>query len=259
MINNLSADLDVLRPSMLETGLEIIAYNINRRNTNLQFFEFGKTYSSKGVGEYKEEEHLSLYITGLNHEESWREKSKQQDFYKAKGIVGGILGLSGLNDISFVKEESSALTIGCYQGKQKLGELVEVSKKQLNDFDIKQPVYFIDINYVDLLKLVEKKKVVYKEVSKFPYVQRDLALIVNRSTTFESLEAAVKKVKLAKLQSVRLFDVFESDKLGTDKKSMAVSFTFLDEEKTLTDKETDSMVSKLIDVFQKELGADIRK
>ena len=259
MINNLSADLDVLRPSMLETGLEIIAYNINRRNTNLQFFEFGKTYSSKGVGEYKEEEHLSLYITGLNHEESWREKSKQQDFYKTKGIVGGILGLSGLNDISFVKEESSALTIGCYQGKQKLGELVEVSKKQLNDFDIKQPVYFIDINYVDLLKLVEKKKVVYKEVSKFPYVQRDLALIVNRSTTFESLEAAVKKVKLAKLQSVRLFDVFESDKLGTDKKSMAVSFTFLDEEKTLTDKETDSMVSKLIDVFQKELGADIRK
>ena len=115
MINNLSADLDVLRPSMLETGLEIIAYNINRRNTNLQFFEFGKTYSIKGVGEYKEEEHLSLYITGLNHEESWREKSKQQDFYKAKGIVGGILGLSGLNDISFVKEESSALTIGCYQ------------------------------------------------------------------------------------------------------------------------------------------------
>jgi phenylalanyl-tRNA synthetase beta chain len=259
MINNLSADLDVLRPSMLETGLEIIAYNINRRNTNLQFFEFGKTYSSKGIGDYKEEEHLSLYLTGSNHEESWREKSKQQDFYKAKGIVSGILALSGLNDISFVKEESASLTIGCYQGKHKVGELVEVNKKQLNDFDIKQPVYFIDINYVDLLKLVEKKKIVYKEVAKFPAVQRDLALIVNRATTFESLEAAVKKAKLSKLQNVRLFDVFESDKLGADKKSMAVSFTFLDEEKTLTDKETDSMVNKLIDIFQKELGAEIRK
>ena len=259
MINNLSAELDVLRPSMLETGLEIIAYNNNRRNNNLQFFEFGKTYSSKAVGDYKEEEHLSLYITGQDHEESWREKSKQQDFYKAKGIVSGIFSLSGLNDITFVKEDSSELSIAFLNGKKQLGRLVEVSKKQLTDFDIKQAVYFIDINYVDLYKIIEKQKIVYKEVPKFPAVQRDLALIVNRSTTYEALETAVKKTKLSKLQSVRLFDVFESDKLGADKKSMAVNFTFLDEEKTLTDKETDSMVNKLIEVFQKELGAEIRK
>ena len=259
MINNLSAELDVLRPSMLETGLEIIAYNNNRRNNNLQFFEFGKTYSSKAVGDYKEEEHLSLYITGQDHEESWREKSKQQDFYKAKGIVTGIFSLSGLNDITFVKEDSSELSIAFLNGKKQLGKLVEVSKKQLTDFDIKQAVYFIDINYIDLYKIIEKQKIVYKEVPKFPTVQRDLALIVNRSTTYEALETAVKKTKLSKLQSIRLFDVFESDKLGADKKSMAVNFTFLDEEKTLTDKETDSMVNKLIEVFQKELGAEIRK
>ena len=259
MINNLSAELDVMRPSMLETGLEIIAYNINRRNNNLQFFEFGKTYSSKAVGEYKEEEHLSLYITGMNHEESWREKSVQQDFYKAKGIVTGIFNLSGLNDITFAKEDSKELIIAFYHGKKQLGKLVEVNKKQLIDFDIKQAVYFIDINYVDLYKIIEKQKIVYKEVSKFPAVQRDLALIVNRSTTYESLENVIKKTKLSKLKSVRLFDVFESDKLGIDKKSMAVNFTFLDEEKTLTDKETDSMVNKLIEIFQKELGAEIRK
>ncbi len=259
MINNLSAELDVLRPSMLETGLEIIAYNNNRRNANLQFFEFGKTYSSKAVGEYKEEEHLSLYITGMDHEETWREKSKHQDFYKAKGIVSSILSLSGLNDISFTKEESKELSVAFFYGKKQLGKLIEVSKKQLTEFDIKQAVYFIDINYVDLHKLLEKQKIVYKEVSKFPAVQRDLALIVNRSTTYEALEATVKKTKLSKLQAVRLFDVFESDKLGADKKSMAVNFTFLDEEKTLTDKETDSMVNKLIEVFQKELGAEIRK
>ena len=259
MINNLSAELDVLRPSMLETGLEIIAYNINRRNNNLQFFEFGKTYSSKTVGEYKEEEHLSLYITGMNHEESWREKSVQQNFYKAKGIVTSIFNLSGLNDITFAKEDSKELIIDFYHGKKQLGKLVEVNKKQLIDFDIKQVVYFIDINYVELYKIIEKQKIVYKEVSKFPAVQRDLALIVNRSTTYESLENVIKKTKLSKLKSVRLFDVFESNKLGIDKKSMAVNFTFLDEEKTLTDKETDTMVNKLIEIFQKELGAEIRK
>ena len=110
-----------------------------------------------------------------------------------------------------------------------------------------------------MLKLAEKQKIVYKEVPKFPAVQRDLALIVSRSTTYEAVENAVKKTKLSKLQSVRLFDVFESDKIGADKKSMAVNFTFLDEDKTLTDKETDSMVNKLIDIFEKELGAEIRK
>ena len=259
MINNLSAELDVLRPSMLETGLEIIAYNINRKNNNLQFFEFGKTYASKEVGHYKEDEHLALYLTGSNHEESWREKSKQQDFYKAKGIIAGIFNLSGTGDIHFAKEESNDLSIAFYHGKKQLGKLIEIGKKQLTDFDIKQPVYFIDIHFVDLLKLIEKQKIVYKEVPKFPAVQRDLALIVNRSTTYEALENAVKKTKLSKLQSVRLFDVFESDKLGADKKSMAVNFTFLDDEKTLTDKETDSMVNKLIEVFEKELSAEIRK
>ncbi|OIR12711.1 phenylalanine--tRNA ligase beta subunit [mine drainage metagenome] len=259
MINNLSAELDVLRPSMLETGLEIIAYNINRKNNNLQFFEFGKTYASKEVGHYKEDEHLALYLTGSDHEESWREKSKQLDFYKAKGIIAGIFNLSGAGDIHFTKEESNDLSIAFYHGKKQLGRLGKVGKKQLADFDIKQPVYFVDIYFADLLKLSEKQKIVYKEVPKFPVVQRDLALIVNRATTYEALEAAVKKTKLSKLQSVRLFDVFESDKLGADKKSMAVNFTFLDEDKTLTDKETDSMVNKLIDVFEKELGAEIRK
>ncbi|HEX3024372.1 MAG TPA: phenylalanine--tRNA ligase subunit beta [Chitinophagaceae bacterium] len=259
MINNLSADLDVLRPSMLETGLEIIAYNINRKNNNLQFFEFGKTYSSKAVGEYKEDEHLALYLTGSDHEESWREKSKQQDFYKAKGIIGSIFNLNAADEIHFAKEESNDLSIAFYHGKKLLARLVEVGKKQLAGFDVKQPVYFIDIYFADLLKLAEKQKIVYKEVPKFPAVQRDLALIVSRSTTYEAVENAVKKTKLSKLQSVRLFDVFESDKIGADKKSMAVNFTFLDEDKTLTDKETDSMVNKLIDIFEKELGAEIRK
>ncbi len=259
MMNNLSVDLDILRPSMLETGLESITYNINRKNNNLLLFEFGKVYSTNKIGEYCEQEHLSLYFTGATHEDDWREKSIQYDFYSAKGMANALLVLCGLNEIHFIKTDEQFLNFEIISGKNKLGILKEVSKKQLTAFDIKQPVYFIDLNYEALLKLVQKQKIVYKEVSKFQTVQRDLALVVDRNTTYEMLENAVKKAKLSKLQSIRLFDVFESDKIGVNKKSMAVNFTFLDEEKTLTDKEIDTKINKLIQIFEKELSAEIRK
>ena len=258
MMNNLSADLDVLRPSILETGLECIAYNINRKNTNLQLFEYGKTYHTTGVGNYTEEEHLALYITGNNHEETWQSKGAAYDFYRAKGIANAALTLCGLHNIHFVKTDN-ILSLSIYNGKQLIGSVTQVATAKLKAFDIKQPVYFIDINYLALVKAVEKKKIVYKEVSKFPAVQRDLALIVNSNTTFNMIEAAVQKTKLNKLTNMRLFDVFESDKLGAGKKSMAVNFTFLDEEKTLVDKEVDAMINKLIHNFETELGAEIRK
>jgi phenylalanyl-tRNA synthetase beta chain len=258
MMNNLSADLDVLRPSILETGLECIAYNNNRKNSNLQLFEYGKTYHTTGVGNYSEEEHLALYITGNNHEDTWQAKGAAYDFYLAKGIATALLQLCGLLDVNFAKTEAAnSLTIN--NGKQAIGTLLQVDAAKLKVFDIKQAVYFIDINYLALLKAVEKKKIIYKEVCKFPAVQRDLALIVNTSTTFDMIEAAVQKTKLNKLTNVRLFDVFESDKLGVGKKSMAVNFTFLDEEKTLVDKEVDSMINKLIATFEAELQAEIRK
>ncbi len=259
MMNSLSAELDVLRPSMLETGLECISYNINRKNANLQFFEFGKTYHSSEIGKYKEDEHLALYLTGNTHEAEWSEKGKAISFYKAKGIANALLTLAGLTDIHFEKTEEPGLNIAILNGKKIVGSLKEIPAKKLQAFDIKQAVYFIDIDFIALLKQVGSQKITYKEVSKFPAVQRDLAMVVNRSTSFESIEAVVAKTKLSKLQHIRLFDVFESDKLGADKKSMAINFTFLDEEKTLTDKEIDGMVSKLVQGFEKELGAEIRK
>ncbi|MBC7650358.1 MAG: phenylalanine--tRNA ligase subunit beta, partial [Deinococcales bacterium] len=258
MMNNLSTDLDVLRPSILETGLECIAYNNNRKNTNLQLFEYGKTYHTSGVGNYTEEEHLALYITGNNHDDNWQNKGTVYDFYRAKGIANALLTVSGLDDGHFTKTDDAASLSIC-NGKQVIGTVTQVAAARLKTFDIKQPVYFIDINYLSLLKQVEKKKIVYKEVSKFPTVQRDLAVIVSNSTTFDMLEIVVQKAKLHKLTAMRLFDVFESDKLGVGKKSMAINFTFLDEEKTLVDKEVDAMVNKLIHNFEAELGAEIRK
>jgi len=256
MVNSLSVDLDIMRPSLLETGLETISFNMNRRNNNLQFFEIGKTYLQKEVGFYKEEEHLALYLTGNNHEDEWREKSRPNDLYRAKGIAASILTLGGFNDISFAKSEN---IIEILNGKQKLGTLEEVAKNKLNQFDIKQAVIYIDIEFGALLEATEKQKIVYKEVPKFPAAQRDLALIVDSNVQFDDIENIVTKQKNTKLQSTRLFDVFESDKLGVGKKSMAINFTFLDEEKTLTDKEVEGMTNRLIQSFEKEIGAEIRK
>jgi phenylalanyl-tRNA synthetase beta chain len=258
MINSLSAELDVMRPSMLETGLEAISFNINRRNSNLKLFELGKTYHQKDTGKYSEKEHLCLYITGADHEDSWKEKASESDIYQAKGMASAILTLAGLGDAKFEKPEGST-AIELIHSKQKLASLQAVGRKQLQEFDIKQQVFYIDFNFDVLLKLFERNQVTYKEISKYPAVTRDLAMVVNSNTTYEALESTAKKLKLSRLQDIRLFDVFESDKLGKDKKSLAVSFTFLDEEKTMTDKEIESMVNKLIQGFEKELGAEIRK
>ncbi|MBV9986343.1 MAG: phenylalanine--tRNA ligase subunit beta [Chitinophagaceae bacterium] len=259
MINNLSADLDVLRPSMVETGLEAIAYNINRKNSNLQFFEFGKTYSSSAVGVYAEREKLCLYITGADHEDSWQEKSRQQDFYRLKGLSDALFHLCGVNGIGYSRLEGADLVLSVRQGKKQFGEISEIGRARLQDFGIKQPVFVLDLDFEVLLDAVQQLKIRYREVNKFPEMQRDLAMVVSRGTTYESIETLVKKLKLPKLTAMRLFDVFESDKLGADKKSMAINFTFSDEEKTLTDKEVDAMIAKLVQGFETELGAEIRK
>jgi phenylalanyl-tRNA synthetase beta chain len=259
MMNNLSADLDVLRPSMLETGLETIAYNCNRRNNNLRLFEFGKTYATSGSGQYSETEHLCIYWSGLDTEAGWRVKSKEQDVLMAKGIVQAVASLTGLPSIQWIVEGNESATLVAVVGGTAIATLLHVPQNKLQQFDIKQTVVFVDIDLAALVTSAEKQKIVYKEVSKFPAVQRDLALVVDRSVTYAAIELAVGTVKLPKLKDTRLFDVFESDKLGINKKSMALSFTFVDEEKTMTDTETDSMVSKLMGAFEKELGAEIRK
>ena len=258
MINSLSADLDVMRPSMLETGLETIAFNINRKNANLRFFEFGKTYHQKETGKYSEKERLCVYITGADHEDVWNKKSESSDLYDAKGITLAVLSLVGLPDARFEKPEGSG-SIVVTHSKNTVATISAVGQKKLQLFDVRQPVYFIDFNFEVILRLHERNKITYTEIAKFPAVTRDLAMVVNRDTTYEALDTTIKKLKLQKLQQVRLFDVFESDKLGADKKSLAMSFTFLDEEKTMTDKEIDSMVHKLVQAFEKELGAEIRK
>lgn len=261
MVNNLSADLDIMRPSMLETGLESIAYNVHRKNGNLRFFEYGKTYSAVTIGVYKEEDHFAVFITGSDDTDNWRKKTTASDFFTAKGIAMSLCRLCGIPNVQ-VHEPELVYYGRSYNIKHKntiIGTIAEVNNAHLDGFDIKQPVYFIDFNYAALTGLIQKQKLIYTEVPKYPVVHRDIAMLLDKPVSYMEIEKTIKKLNLSKLQEVKLFDVFESDKLGTDKKSVAINFTFLDEEKTLTDKEIDNMMLKIMQACEKELDASIRK
>ena len=258
MLNSLNAELDIMRPSMLETGLESIAYNIHRKNVNLQMFEFGKTYRTSGAGKYTEEAHFALYLTGKNHEDEWNNKAKPLDFYYAKGLLEAVLRLCGFSELQYKNlENEDGVSVSI--NKNAVGKVISVSKKKRDIFDVKPPVYFVEINFGALLSLKEKETILYREVPRYPAVQRDLAMVVDSSVLYENITAVIKKLHIPILKETRLFDIFESDKLGENKKSVAINFTFLDEEKTLTDKDADAAVNKLIANFEKDLHAEIRK
>jgi len=261
MINNLSEELNVMRPAMMETGLTSIAYNLNRKNNDLKFFEFGKTYSINETGKYTEDNHLTIYLTGNTTADGWKTKGSKIDLYFLKAIFEKVIAVLGLKIDSYTSSENAALSNALHAviKNEQVAEIGLINHAKLERFDIKQPVFYADLNWGRLLKLNKKNKIQYKEVSKYPAVNRDLAIIVPKALPFEAVEKATAAARVNKLTSLSLFDIFESEKIGADKKSMAISFTFLDEEKTLTDKEIDGMMNKIIGAYEKELGAEIRK
>jgi len=261
MLNSLSAELNIMRPSMLETGLESIAHNLNRKNNDLKFFDFGKTYKTSGPGRFHETEHLCLYITGSANETSWRQPAIKSDFYFLKGVVVSLLKLLGLQPGDFEnftnKKLHSALEIRINDSV--LSQFGEVDQLVLNRFDIRQPVFFADIDWNTTLVRAKYAVIQVEDIPKFPAVHRDLAILVASQLKYEEAKRSVEKLKINQLQDMRLFDVFESEKLGDGKKSMAISFTFLDKEKTLTDKEIDEMMNRIMMALEKDLSAEIRK
>jgi len=259
IINSLSVDLNVMRPSMLPTGLECIAYNLNRKNHDLLFFEFGKTYFHLNSA-YAETRKLAIYITGNLASKNWNSRARPAEIYFAKGVSEKILLLSGISNYKFEQTKNEDLDAGLVATSKgtKILTLGIVKKSQLERFSIKQTVYYIDIDWDSLLSLVKKKEITFEPISKFPHVDRDLSLLVNKSIHYGEIEELVKSLHIKKMQSIRLFDVFENEKLGPDKKSLAMSFTFLDKEKTMTDEEVDKMMSKIIVALQTKFDAVIR-
>lgn len=261
MLNSLSADLNILRNSLLETTLEVVARNLNHRNNNLRLFEFGKAYQTAGPGNYSESEKLCIVVTGNKTEENWRQKNEPADFYFLKGITERVLQSLGVQPAQPETMEVPKLDdhIVYRHNNQVVAGLGQVKKSVLQLFGIKQPVYFAGLNWEYLSLLASGQTAQIRELPRYPAVQRDLAMIVAKDLAWAEVEKTVQGARLGKLQGIRLFDVFENEKIGSGKKSIAVNFTFRDDEKTLTDKEIDGWMGTLMQRLEKELQAEIRK
>ncbi|GFD76140.1 phenylalanine--tRNA ligase subunit beta [Tenacibaculum mesophilum] len=259
MLNPLSNDLKVMRQSLLFSGLESVAYNINRKNNSLKFYEFGKTYHKYESG-YQEDKHLTLFVTGNRTQDSWKVATQTSDFFYVKGIVTALLSRLGIDKLKTTPTKSDVFSEGITLslGKTKLVELGVVKRAILKEFSIKQEVLFADFNWQNILDLVGKKKIKVADLPKFPAVKRDLALLLDNKVEFKEIYNLAFQSERKLLKEVDLFDVYEGDKLPEGKKSYAVSFVLQDENKTLADKQIDKIMQKLQQTFEKNLDAVLR-
>ena len=260
ILNPLSQDISVLRQDLLLNALEIIQYNTNRKQSDLRLFEFGKTYFKKG-NSYSENYHLSVVLTGNREEPSWKSKDAEMDFYFLKTFVKGILTLCGIKDYS-EKESgedvfSSALNI--FRNEDNLVKYGMAQKSILKKFDLKADVLYADFNWDNIVKYAKKKAVRYAEISKYPAVKRDLSMLISKDISYSQLENIAYKTEKKILQDIRLFDIYEDEKIDSGKKSYALSFILQDDQQTLTDKQIGKVMENLMKAFEKEAGAVIRR
>ena len=258
MLNPLSSDLSAMRQSMLFSGLEALSYNINRKNSDLKLFEFGKSYR-KLLSGFNEKKHLTLFSTGNRASESWTNSQKPTDFFLFKGYVNSILSRLGFDKTQNTPVENDVFAegIGFTYGNDVLVEMGMIKKSILKHFDIKQEVFYADFNWDLVLKLLSNK-IKYTAIPKYPEVRRDFALLVDSSVAFESVYKVARQTEKSLLKEINLFDVYEGQNLPEGKKSYAVSFIIQDATKTLTDTQIDKIMSKLQNNFESELGAQLR-
>ncbi len=259
MVNPLSQDLGVLRQSLLFSGLEAVAYNINRKQSDLKLFEFGKTYHDFS-GTREEHKHLTLLVSGNRTDESWNGLNKTSDFFFLKGVVASIfkrLGIANYKEQP-VKDDIFSEGIGFSLGKISLVSFGILNKPVLKHFGISQEVLFADFNWDNILEVAKRNSITFTDLPKYPEVRRDFALLLDDSVTFESIFTIAKQSERKLLKDVNLFDVYQGKNLPKGKKSYAVTFTLQDEHKTLTDKQIDKIMNKLQQSFEKQLGAELR-
>ena len=258
ILNPLSSDLNIMRRTLLFSALESVEYNNNRKNSNLKFFEFGKSYQI--FDKYEENQHLYLTITGNKYEENWNVKNEKVDFFFIKEMVHTILSRLGLTKYKVKEVNTNGLSSGLmYSVKKKpLVYFGNVDSNILKSYKIRNSVFIADFNWDIILDLVGNNKIVYKPVNKFPIIRRDLSLLINQDVSFSQLEKIARSVNNSLLQEVNLFDVYIGDKLPDNKKSYAISFVFEDNSKTLTDYQIDEVMKKLIAEFESSVGAEIR-
>jgi len=259
MLNPLSNDLKVMRQSLLFSGLESISYNLNRKNNSLKLYEFGKTYHKYDHG-YQEDKHLTIFISGARTKDTWTNPSQNSDFFYLKGIIRSILERIGVSNLktSPIKTDVFSEGIVFSLGKKKLVEFGVVSKQIRKEFGIKQEVLFADFDWSTILLISGNKKIKVSNLTKFPSVKRDLALLLDEKVTFKEIYDLAFQSERNLLKDVDLFDVYQGDKLPEGKKSYAVSFVLQDQNKTLEDRQIDKIMQKLQQSFEKNLEAVLR-
>lgn len=271
LLNPLSTDLNAMRQTLLFGGLESIAHNANRKNADLRFFEFGNCYqyhadrknAEHPLSAYSESYHLGLWVTGKHISNSWAHADEDSSVYELKAYVENIFLRFGLNLRDFVisrqKDDiyATALAI-CTRGGKLLATLGVVTRKVLKMIDIDNEVYYAELNWNELMKAASKIKVNYTELTKFPAVKRDLALLIDKQVEFAEIERIAYETEKKLLKAVTLFDVYEGKNLEAGKKSYAVSFLLQDENATLNDKQIDKIMSRLVKNLEDKLGARLR-
>ncbi|HQK71736.1 MAG TPA: phenylalanine--tRNA ligase subunit beta [Bacteroidales bacterium] len=269
LANPLSSDLNAMRQSLLPGGLSTIARNINRQNYDLKLFEFGNCYffnnttGVKRVDRYSERMSLDLFMTGNRAKHTWNSPKTPADFFYMKSFTEMVLQRTGLDADSLKQAESeksyfTESLVYLVNGKP-VAETGKISPSYLKKFEIEQDVYYSHIDWDYLLEVIKNNAITYRELPKFPWVRRDLALLIDNHVRFSQIRELALSTENQFIKDICLFDVYESESLGKDKKSYAVSFILQDEHKTLTDKQIDRIMNNLIKAFEKELGATIRK
>ncbi len=259
ILNPLSNELSVMRQSLLFSGLEAIHHNVNRKSTDLKFFEFGKTYHQYQSSR-EENKHLSLLITGNIHKENWSASDRSSDFFILKGVIESIIERLGLKASKIEPAKADIFSEGLHYkiAKKEIVSLGVVNQKILKHFDIKQQVLYAEFNWDNVMELVKLQDINYTEFSKYPEVRRDLALLIDESISFDTISELAYNSEKSLLRDVNLFDVYQGDKLPHGKKSYAISFTLQDQNKTLTDKQIDKVMLKLQNSFETQLNAQLR-
>ncbi|MBC6697618.1 phenylalanine--tRNA ligase subunit beta [Hymenobacter puniceus] len=260
LLNFNSADLNVLRPSLLPSGLEVVRHNVNRRQRDLKLYEFGKTYHLKLNGSYDERNKLVLYLTGNTAAETWQQKSEKSSFHQLAGAVQQVLAALGFPAPTSQPVQHPQLAGGLtlLAQNQPVAQLGAVSGVWLKKLDVSQPVWYAELDW-DWLMRKYKNSLVARELPKFPEVRRDLSVVVDKTVTFDQLQQIARRTEKKLLQQVNVFDVYEGPNLGEGKKSYSVSFLLQDSTQTLTDQAIDSVMNRLIQQFEQQAGALIRK
>jgi phenylalanyl-tRNA synthetase beta chain len=258
-----------MRQSLLYGGLSSVAWNLNRQNPDLRLYEFGHCYFYKKdqnahptADNYTEKGSLDLFLTGNLTRQNWNIKNNPTGFFNVKSFVEMILSRLGIEVESLSISESDKKYFSeslTYQlNKKIIAEAGSISKRYLTQFDIGQDVYYGHIEWDYLMKVIKSHSISFNELPKYPSVRRDLALLLDRGIKFQQIKELAYRTEKNILQDVNLFDVYESDSLGKNKKSYAVSFILRDDVKTMTDKNIDKIMNNLIRIFESELNAQIR-